>query len=82
MKKEKGGGLRFNQGKTRYDLVPAFAQEQYARVLTRGAEKYAERNWEKGMTWSKVLASLERHLAAIKRGEDYESDAFYCMLIP
>lgn len=67
-------GLRFNEGKTRHDLVPAFAQEQYARVLTKGAEKYAERNWEKGMKWSKVLSSLERHLQAIKRGEDYDKE--------
>lgn len=74
MTEKKQEGLRFNQGKTRYDLVPAFAQEQYARVLTEGASKYAERNWENGMSWSKVLASLERHLAAIKRGEDYDPE--------
>ena len=70
----KAGGLRFNNGKTRHDLVPPFAQEQYARVLTKGAEKYAERNWEKGMKWSNVLSSLERHLQAIKRGEDYDPE--------
>jgi hypothetical protein len=67
-------GLRYNAGKIRYDLVPAFAQEQYARVLTKGAEKYAERNWELGMKWSKVVASLERHLQAIKRGEDFDPE--------
>ena len=55
-------GLRFNQGKTRHDLVPVFAQEQYARVLTKGSEKYAERNWEFGMKWSKVIASMKRHI--------------------
>ncbi len=69
-----GGGLRFNDGKARYDLIPPFAQEQYARVLTRGATKYGDRNWEKGMPWSKILASLERHLYAIKRGEDYDPE--------
>lgn len=67
-------GLRFNDGKTRHDLVPAFAQEQYAKVLTLGAQKYAERNWEKGMKWSDVFASLERHLNAFKRGEDYDPE--------
>ena len=67
-------GLRFNAGKTRYDLVPAFAQEQYAKVLTKGAEKYAERNWENGMKWSKVTASLKRHLAAYEAGEDYDKE--------
>jgi hypothetical protein len=67
-------GLRFNEGKLRYDLVPAFAQEQYVSVLTAGARKYADRNWELGMRWSKVLSSLERHLAAVKRGEDYDPE--------
>lgn len=70
----KGGGLRFNQGKTRYGLTPAFAQEQYAMVLTKGAVKYEDRNWEKGMPWSKVVDSLERHLAAFKSGEDYDPE--------
>ena len=71
---EKKQGLRFNQGKTRHDLVPAFAQEQYARVLTKGAEKYAPRNWEKGMNWSKVLASMKRHILAFEKGEDYDPE--------
>ena len=67
-------GLRYNEGKTRYDLVPAFAQEEYAKVLTVGATKYKPRNWEDGMAWSKVLASMERHLAAIKSGEDFDQE--------
>lgn len=65
-------GLRFNEGKTRHDLVPQFAQEQYAKVLTIGSQKYEERNWELGMKWSKVTASLKRHIAAFERGEDYD----------
>jgi len=67
-------GLRFNEGKTRHDLVPQFAQEQYAKVLTKGSEKYAERNWELGMKWSKVIASLKRHTAAFERGEDFDKE--------
>lgn len=69
-----GEGLRYNEGKTRHDLVPTFAQEQYAKVLTLGAVKYAERNWEKGMPWSKVIASMERHVEALKRGEDFDPE--------
>lgn len=67
-------GLRFNEGKTRHDLVPQFAQQQYAKVLTKGAEKYAERNWELGMRWSKVTASLKRHLEAFELGEDFDKE--------
>lgn len=67
-------GLRFNQGKRRYDLITPFALEQLSEVLTRGAEKYAERNWELGMKWSSVIASLKRHLEAYINGEDYDSE--------
>lgn len=67
-------GLRYNDEKTRHDLVPGHAQEQYARVMTAGAKKYEDRNWERGMAWSTVLASAQRHLEAIKRGEDYDSE--------
>lgn len=67
-------GLRYNSGKKRYDLVHQWAHEQMVNVLTKGAEKYEERNWERGMAWSNVLSSLERHLAAIKKGEDYDPE--------
>lgn len=67
-------GLRFNEGKLRYDLVHPWSQEQMVRVLTKGSVKYEERNWERGMKWSNVLASAKRHMAAIERGEDYDID--------
>ena len=68
-------GKRFNKGKTRHDLTTSFAQEQYAKVLTFGAAKYGDFNWTAGMRWSKVLASLERHLQAIKDGHDIDSES-------
>ena len=67
-------GLRFNAGKTRHDLVPQFAQEQYAKVLTKGAEKYADNNWKLGMKWGKVLASMKRHILAFEAGEDFDQE--------
>lgn len=67
-------GLRYNQGKLRYDLVNPWAHEQLVKVFTKGAEKYEARNWEKGMSWTSVIASLKRHLEAIERGEDYDQE--------
>ena len=55
-KKQLGTGKRFNSGKTRHDLAPTFAQDQYAKVLTMGADKYGDHNWRNGMAWSKVIA--------------------------
>lgn len=72
--KTEGGGLRFNEGKIRFDLIPSFANEQFARVLTAGANKYGDHNWQKGMNWSTVIASMERHVAAMKRGEDFDPE--------
>ncbi len=66
--------LRYNLGKLRYDLVSPQAYEGLVRVMTKGAEKYEPRNWERGFSWSSVLASLKRHLAAYESGEDYDPE--------
>lgn len=68
-------GLRYNEGKLRLDLVPSSANKGIAEVLTFGAKKYAENNWRKGMKWSTVIASLERHLLAIKECQDYDYES-------
>lgn len=68
-------GIRYDQGKLRYDLVNPLAHEGMVDILTFGAQKYASRNWEKGMAWSKVIASLKRHLACIEKGEDYDKES-------
>ena len=71
----KGQGLRFNKGKLRYDLVNTKAHEDFVQVLTDGAIKYAARNWERGLSWTSVIASLKRHLAAIENGEDFDKES-------
>lgn len=83
---EKGKGLRYNDGKLRYDLEQPQARRDLIEVLTYGAKKYTiydengvmisngDRNWELGMKWSKVIASAKRHLEAIERGEDFDYD--------
>ena len=73
-KTNKGDGLRFNEGKLRYDLVNPLAHRDMVKVLTYGAQKYYDRNWERGLSWTSVLASLKRHIAAIEMGEDYDQE--------
>ena len=70
-----GEGLRFNQGKLRYDLVHPRSHTDMVDVLTMGANKYFDRNWENGFSWCSVIASLKRHLAAIEAGEDYDPES-------
>jgi hypothetical protein len=74
-KKKPGGGLRFNSGKDRWDLLPMDATEQVVKVLTRGAEKYDERNWELGMRWSICQGSMMRHLARATQGERVDRES-------
>jgi hypothetical protein len=75
MKKNLGTGKRFNTNKTRYDLATPFAQEQYAKVLTVGGLKYGDHNWQNGMPWTTVLASLERHVEKFKAGDDLDDES-------
>lgn len=59
---EENGGVKFDKGKTRYDLFPPEAIDAVSQVLTFGASKYGDRNWEKGMDWGRVFGALLRHL--------------------
>jgi hypothetical protein len=68
-------GLRYNEGKLRVDLIPPEWILGLAEVMTKGAEKYEARNWEKGMEWSKCYASLLRHTLKFWSGEDIDPES-------
>lgn len=74
------GSIRDSRkGKGRFDLIPPEAMIALAKHLERGAEKYGDRNWEKGQPMGAVLDSGERHLNAYKLGvkdEDHLVAAF------
>lgn len=60
--------------KPRHDLIAPELPDYVARVLTFGAEKYGERNWEKGMKWHRPFAALMRHIWAWWSGECYDPE--------
>mgnify|MGYP001366435106 CR=1 FL=1 len=62
-------------GKTRYDLLPLYPLDQWAQVMTWGAGKYSDRNWEQGMAWSRVYGSALRHLLAWWAGEEKDPES-------
>lgn len=68
------GGVKDDGGKTAMDLIPPELLFGVGEVLTFGATKYKPRNWEKGMRWGRVYASLMRHLWAWWRGEDKDPE--------
>lgn len=66
--------LRYDGGKSRVDLIPPEFIEALGRHYGVGALKYAERNWEKGMSWSRCYASALRHMLAFWRGEEIDEE--------
>src|SRR3990172_7443049 len=69
------GGLKYDGDKLHYNLIPPELLEELAKVLTYGANKYAPRNWEKGISRDRLFAALQRHLWSYWGGErvDVES---------
>lgn len=68
-------GKKDDGGKTRMDLVPPDVIQAMALVLTDGAQRYGERNWEKGMAWSRPYGALLRHILSWWEGEDLDPDS-------
>lgn len=57
------GGVKYDQGKRRWSLLPYDAVGGIVDVLVYGANKYRDRNWETGMDWDRVFDALQRHLS-------------------
>lgn len=61
-------------GKARIDLIAPEFLFGTAAVLEFGAAKYAERNWEKGMSWGRCFGALMRHMWAWWGGEQKDAE--------
>jgi len=66
------GAVRDCGDKPRPDLISPFMKERVGIWLAKGAKKYSERNWEKGIPFSRCIASLERHLMSYQQGKTDE----------
>lgn len=62
--------VKYDTDKLRMELIPSEMMTALASVLTFGAQKYSDRNWEKGMKWSRCYGALMRHMLAWWSGED------------
>lgn len=74
MSKDKGKGLRYDSGKPAMHLLPPFAMLELGKLFARGVIKYYERNWEKGMKWSKMLSPMLRHVFRFMLGQNYDKE--------
>lgn len=57
-------GEKKDEGKPRMELLPFDVLEAIARILTKGAQKYDARNWEKGIQYGRIFGAAQRHLVA------------------
>ncbi len=73
-------GRKFDDGKDPWHLLPTDAVRGIVRVLAFGASKYGDRNWERGMAWSRCYAAALRHLTAWWEGEDKDPETGYSHL--
>jgi hypothetical protein len=62
--------------KTRFDLIPPESEEQVAKVVTHGAEKYGEKNWQSlDNPHTRYTAAALRHLNAYRKGEKIDPES-------
>jgi len=69
---EHGGMREPSTGKGAYELVSPFALERIAVWYELGARKYANRNWEKGIPFGRLIQSGLRHMIRWMKGDRSE----------
>ena len=67
--KTQAQGHKADADKIRLELLPPDALSEVGKVLTLGAKKYGDRNWERGIVYSRVFGALLRHAFAWFGGE-------------
>jgi len=69
-------GIKHDQGKLRYDLLPADALEAIVEVLTHGANKYGDNNWQELEDFdNRYHAAMMRHQEKKRQGEFRDIDS-------
>lgn len=60
------------EGKPRYDLIPGLPLKRLAELYARGAKKYGDWNWTKGIPSGRCYSSAFRHLMQYNLGDKDE----------
>jgi len=69
------GGLKYDVGKSRLDLLPCSALMAMGEVMAFGAKKYDAHNWRKGLAWSRCAAAALRHIFQWLGGETNDRES-------
>jgi hypothetical protein len=73
--KELKEGVKFDQGKNRYDLIPGYPLDELAKIYTYGTTKYDDNNWRKGLAWGRLFGAMMRHAWAFWRGQSLDPES-------
>jgi len=69
-------GIKSDEGKLRWDLLPLELIEGIVKVLTYGAKKYTENGWQSAPNAkARYKAALLRHLVAYSKGEKIDPES-------
>ena len=69
-------GVKYDQEKPRWDLLPFKPINEVVKVLTFGATKYADDNWQKvPNAKNRYFAAAQRHIWAWVDGEHKDSES-------
>lgn len=66
---------RFNDGKTQWSLLDLDTIEGLVKVLEFGTVKYLANNWKKGLSFTSICDSLDRHKQAFLNGENLDKES-------
>lgn len=68
-------GKKYDQGKPMFSLIPPLAEQEVAKVLTFGAQKYAPDNWRYvDESFSRYLSAARRHINMVQLGESHDPE--------
>lgn len=66
---------RHNEGKAKWSLLDYPTIEGLVEVLGFGMRKYAAHNWKKGLPYTEIVDSLQRHLKSFMDGEELDPES-------
>lgn len=66
-------GIKYDDGKIRFDLLDPVFEEGIAKVLTFGASKYSANNW-RGLARFRIERALKSHINAYRKGERFDPE--------
>lgn len=68
-------GIKFDSGKPRWGLLPFREVREVVDVLTFGAQKYSDDNWQNVRPTNRYIDAAFRHITAWLTGEKKDAES-------